>query len=52
MARDVFIGSLDDYLNPPDEQPDTDDGYTAEEEAAYWAALDELDRIGAGGEGS
>jgi len=42
MARDVFIGSLDDFLNPPDEPPDTDDGYTDEEEAAYWAVLDEI----------
>lgn len=39
---DVFVGPLRDFLNPPDEPPDTDDGYTDEEEAAYWAAMDSL----------
>lgn len=37
---DVSVGPLADFLNPPGEPPDTDDGYTAEDEAAYWAAVD------------
>ena len=47
MARDVFIGSLKDFLNPPDEPLETDDGYTDEEEATDWAALDEITSGGA-----
>ena len=42
LPGDVFVGLLHDFLNPPDAPPDTNDGYTPEEEAAYWAALDSL----------